>query len=74
MYKTLLRSGVIIFHFLSHISVLPETTHLLTYINFEHFSGSIRGKYPMVLILPRPKNITESKRNIYSRMQKTTEI
>lgn len=26
----------------------------------------------MVLILPRPKNITESKRNIYSRMKKTT--
>lgn len=26
----------------------------------------------MVLILPRPKNITESKRYIYSRMQKTT--
>ena len=26
----------------------------------------------MVLILPRPKNITESKRHIYSRMQKTT--
>ena len=26
----------------------------------------------MVLIFPRPKNITESKRNIYSRMQKTT--
>lgn len=34
MYKTLMRSGVISLHFLSHISVLLKMTHLLTYINF----------------------------------------